>query len=147
MNNAKHNSYRGIVRTCRWKEWHPTSPSHYNTPGYTAEQQPSLLADFTGLLNTLTFSLWDKTWSRSCHPRRSTDLGLGSSQRRLSRRCGSDARIPGWPLRLSSRTTVAVEGNGKIYVRCGGASPETRLTHLKTFQLLLELTQDQEGSH
>lgn len=146
MINAKHNSCRGIVCIRSWKEQHPASPAHYDTPGYTAEQKPSFLADFMGCLILLTFSLWDKTWSRSCHPRRSTDLGLGSSQHRQTHRCGSDARIPGWPLHLSSHTTVAAEGNGKIYFICGGASPEAWLTHLKTFQLILELTQDQEGS-
>ena len=118
------------------------------TPQATQQNRTLLsLQALLGCLILLTSSLWDKTWSRSCHPRRSMDLGLGSSQHRQSHRCGSDARIPGWSLHLSSHTTVAVEGNGKIYFRCGAAPPETRLTHLQTFQLILELTQDQEGSH
>lgn len=120
---------------------------HITTPQATEQNKSLSLQTSLACLVLLTFSLWDKTWSRSFHPRHSMGLGLGSSRRRRSRRCGSDARIPGWPLHLSSRTAVAGEGNGKIYFRCGGASPKTRLKHLKTFQLILELTQDQEGSH
>lgn len=84
----------------------------------------TFLADFTG---PLTFSLWDRTWSRSCHPRHSKGPGQGSSQHRRSHRCGSGAGGPVWSLPLSSRTAVAVEGNGKIYFKCGGASPGTWL--------------------
>lgn len=91
-------------------------------------------------LMLLTFFLWDKTWSRSCHPRRSRDLGPGSSRHRRCRRCGSGARKLGWPLHLSSHTTVAAGRNGKIYFTCGGVSPETWLTHPKNpIQLILEL--------
>lgn len=139
MNRAKHNTYRCFVCICFWKEWHLTS--YCKAPSYTAAQKTYSyrigrnLADFTGLL---TFSLWDKTWSKSCHPRHSTDLGLGSSQHRQSHRCGSGARIPGWPLHLSSHTAVAVEGNGKIYFRCGRASPKTQLAYQKVFELILE---------